>query len=116
MRSRSWHLCLRSKPCWCNRLNDEQTDGGAGPLELRIDAKTFVTADGTSVQIVRGLNLRLEAGGFGAMIGPSGCGKTTILHIAAGLDADFTGERRGPGGGRAIVLRDRRLSPARHVA
>src|ERR1700727_2898040 len=105
MRSRSWHLCWRSKPCWCNHLNDEQTDGGAGPLELRIDAKTFVSAEGTPVEIVRGLNLRLEAGGFGAMIGPSGCGKTTMLHIAAGLDADFTAEPRAPrcGLGRAFL-------------
>src|SRR6202167_4639300 len=116
MRSRSWHLCLRSKPCWCNRLNDEQTDGGAGPLELRIDAKTFVSADGTSVQIVRGLNLRLEAGGFGAMIGPSGGGKTTILHIAAGLDADFAGQRRVPGARLGIVFQEPRLLPWRTVA
>src|ERR1700690_1041406 len=116
MRSRSWHLCSRSKPCWCNRLNDEQTDGGAGPLELRIDAKTFVSADGRSVEIVRGLNLRLEAGGFGARIGPSGCGKTTILHIAAGLDADFTGERRVPGARLGIVFQEPRLLPWRTVA
>jgi ABC-type nitrate/sulfonate/bicarbonate transport system ATPase subunit len=97
-------------------LNDEQTDGGAGPLELRIDAKTFVSADGTSVEIVRGLNLRLEAGGFGAMIGPSGCGKTTILHIAAGLDADFAGQRRVPGARLGIVFQEPRLLPWRTVA
>jgi NitT/TauT family transport system ATP-binding protein len=97
-------------------LNDEQTDGGAGPLELRIDAKTFVSAEGTPVEIVRGLNLRLEAGGFGAMIGPSGCGKTTILHIAAGLDADFVGERRVPGVRLGIVFQEPRLLPWRTVA
>ncbi len=97
-------------------MNDEQTDGGAGPLELRIDAKTFVSADGTSVEIVRGLNLRLEAGGFGAMIGPSGCGKTTILHIAAGLDPDFIGERRAPGARLGIVFQEPRLLPWRTVA
>jgi ABC-type nitrate/sulfonate/bicarbonate transport system ATPase subunit len=97
-------------------LNDEQTDGGAGPLELRIDAKTFVSAEGTPVEIVRGLNLRLEAGGFGAMIGPSGCGKTTILHIAAGLDADFTGQRRIPGTRLGIVFQEPRLLPWRTVA
>jgi ABC-type nitrate/sulfonate/bicarbonate transport system ATPase subunit len=97
-------------------LNDEQTDGGAGPLELRIDAKTFVSAEGTPVEIIRGLNLRLEAGGFGAMIGPSGCGKTTILHIAAGLDADFTGQRRVPGARLGIVFQEPRLLPWRTVA
>ena len=97
-------------------MNDEQTDGGAGPLELRIDAKTFVSAEGTPVEIVRGLNLRLEAGGFGAMIGPSGCGKTTILHIAAGLDADFAGQRRVPGARLGIVFQEPRLLPWRTVA
>jgi NitT/TauT family transport system ATP-binding protein len=97
-------------------LNDEQTDGGAGPLELRIDAKTFVSAEGTPVEIVRGLNLRLEAGGFGAMIGPSGCGKTTILHIAAGLDPDFVGQRRVPGTRLGIVFQEPRLLPWRTVA
>ena len=97
-------------------MNDEQTDGGAGPLELRIDAKTFVSAEGTPVEIVRGLNLRLEAGGFGAMIGPSGCGKTTILHIAAGLDTDFVGERRVPGARLGIVFQEPRLLPWRTVA
>jgi NitT/TauT family transport system ATP-binding protein len=97
-------------------LNDEQTDGGAGPLELRIDAKSFVSADGVSVEIVRGLKLRLEAGGFGAMIGPSGCGKTTILHIAAGLDPDFIGERRIPGSRLGIVFQEPRLLPWRTVA
>ncbi len=97
-------------------MNDEQTDGGAGPLELRIDAKTFVSAEGTPVEIVRGLNLRLEAGGFGAMIGPSGCGKTTILHIAAGLDTDFVGELRVPGARLGVVFQEPRLLPWRTVA
>jgi NitT/TauT family transport system ATP-binding protein len=97
-------------------LNDEQTDGGAGPLELRIDAKTFVSVEGMPVEIVRGLNLRLEAGGFGAMIGPSGCGKTTILHIAAGLDPDFVGQRRVPGDRLGIVFQEPRLLPWRTVA
>ena len=81
----------------CNRLNDAQTAGGAALLELRIDAKSYLSADGTAVEVVRGLDLRLETGSFGALIGPSGCGKTTILKIAAGLDTDFRGERRTPG-------------------
>jgi ABC-type glutathione transport system ATPase component len=75
-------------------LNDAQSAGDAAPLELRIDAKAFMSADGTPVEVVRGLELRLEAGSFGALIGPSGCGKTTILKIAAGLDRDFRGRLR----------------------
>jgi ABC-type nitrate/sulfonate/bicarbonate transport system ATPase subunit len=97
-------------------LNDAQSAGDAAPLELRIDAKTFLSADGTPVEVVRGLNLRLEAGSFGALIGPSGCGKTTILRIAAGLDTDFRGEIRTPGSGRlGIVFQEPRLLPWRTV-
>jgi NitT/TauT family transport system ATP-binding protein len=97
-------------------LNDAQTAGDAAPLELRIDAKTFLSADGTPVEVVRNLRLRLEAGSFGALIGPSGCGKTTILRIAAGLDRDFAGELRTPGSGRlGMVFQEPRLLPWRTV-
>jgi ABC-type nitrate/sulfonate/bicarbonate transport system ATPase subunit len=97
-------------------LNDAQTAGDAAPLELRIDAKSYLSADGTPVEVVRGLELRLEAGSFGALIGPSGCGKTTILRIAAGLDPDFRGRLRTPGSGRlGIVFQEPRLLPWRTV-
>jgi ABC-type nitrate/sulfonate/bicarbonate transport system ATPase subunit len=97
-------------------LNDAQSAGEAAPLELRIDAKSFTSADGTPVEVVRGLKLRLEAGSFGALIGPSGCGKTTILRIAAGLDADFSGQLRAPGSGRlGMVFQQPRLLPWRTV-
>jgi ABC-type nitrate/sulfonate/bicarbonate transport system ATPase subunit len=97
-------------------LNDVRTAGDAAPLELCIDSKTYLSADGTPVEVVRGLNLRLEAGSFGALIGPSGCGKTTILKIAAGLDLDFRGEIRTPGAGRlGIVFQEPRLLPWRTV-
>jgi ABC-type nitrate/sulfonate/bicarbonate transport system ATPase subunit len=97
-------------------LNDAQPAGDAAPLELRIDSKTFLSADGTPVEVIRDLKLRLEAGSFGALIGPSGCGKTTILRIAAGLDPDFRGELRTPGSGRVgIVFQEPRLLPWRTV-
>ena len=97
-------------------MNDAQTAGDAAPLELRIDAKTFLSADGTPVEVVRNLRLRLEAGSFGALIGPSGCGKTTILRIAAGLDREFAGELRTPGSGRlGMVFQEPRLLPWRTV-
>jgi NitT/TauT family transport system ATP-binding protein len=98
-------------------LNDAQTAGAATPLEIRIDSKTFVSAEGKPVEVIRDLHLQLDAFSFGALIGPSGCGKTTILHIAAGLDPDFTGERRIPGRGRlGMVFQEPRLLPWRTVA
>jgi NitT/TauT family transport system ATP-binding protein len=97
-------------------LNDAQLAGDAAPLELRIDAKTYLSADGTPVEVVHDLRLRLDAGSFGALIGPSGCGKTTILRIAAGLDRDFLGELRTPGSGRlGMVFQEPRLLPWRTV-
>ena len=85
-------------------------------LELRIDAKSYRSADGTPVEVVRGLKLRLETGSFGALIGPSGCGKTTILKIAAGLDADFRGERQAAQPGRhGMVFQEPRLLAWRTV-
>lgn len=97
-------------------MNDAQTAGDAAPLELRIDAKRYLSADGTPIEVVRDLELRLEAGSFGALIGPSGCGKTTILKIAAGLDADFHGECHAPGTGRlGMVFQEPRLLPWRTV-
>ena len=92
------------------------TFGGAALLELRIDAKSYRSADGTPVEVIRGLKLRLETGSFGALIGPSGCGKTTILKIAAGLDADFQGERRTPESSRlGMVFQEPRLLAWRTV-
>jgi ABC-type nitrate/sulfonate/bicarbonate transport system ATPase subunit len=97
-------------------LNDAPTAGDAAPLELRIDAKSYRSADGTPVEVIRNFELRLEAGSFGALIGPSGCGKTTILKIAAGLDADFSGMRYPPGAGRlGFVFQEPRLLPWRTV-
>ena len=97
-------------------MNDAQTAGDAAPLELRIDAKSFLSADGARFDVVRDLELRLDAGSFGALIGPSGCGKTTILRIAAGLDPDFRGRLRTPGSGRlGIVFQEPRLLPWRTV-
>src|SRR5436853_1740880 len=43
------------------------------------------------VQALRGINLKVEAGGMISIIGPSGSGKTTLLNILGGLDRATAG-------------------------
>jgi putative ABC transport system ATP-binding protein len=43
---------------------------------------------------LRGLDLRVEAGQFVAVLGPSGCGKSTLVNLAAGMDEPSAGEVR----------------------
>lgn len=47
--------------------------------------KSFASADGP-VAVLRGIDLRLDAGESLALTGDSGSGKSTLLHLAAGLD------------------------------
>lgn len=43
--------------------------------------------DDIVVKAIRGINLKVEAGEFAAIVGPSGSGKTTFLNIISGLDS-----------------------------
>ena len=61
---------------------------GAG-IELR--DLHFAYADGEP-EVLRGVNLKIEAGESVAIVGPSGCGKTTLLKIMLGVHAPTSGE------------------------
>ena len=47
-----------------------------------------------AVEILKGIDLSLEKGGFLVLVGPSGCGKSTLLNTIAGLESISSGEIR----------------------
>jgi lipoprotein-releasing system ATP-binding protein len=47
--------------------------------------------DGRTIPILKGIDLRIEAGEMLAVVGPSGAGKSTLLHIMGTLDLPTAG-------------------------
>ncbi len=45
-----------------------------------------------SVEVLKGINMDVDAGEFIVLVGPSGCGKSTLLAIIAGLEHANDGE------------------------
>ncbi len=70
-------------------------DGNGKPpmLELQSICKSFHDGEG-ELRVLRGIDLRLDAGHSVAIQGASGSGKSTLLQIAAGLETPDRGEVR----------------------
>lgn len=62
--------------------------------------KTYHTADGP-FEVLRGIDLTLQAGETLALTGESGSGKSTLLHLIGGLDTPDQGQ---------ILLQDRDIA------
>jgi putative ABC transport system ATP-binding protein len=70
----------------------------------------------TQVTALAGLDLRIEAGAFVAIMGPSGSGKSTLLHLVGGLDTPNSGIVR-VGDAQLESMSERQLTTwrSRHV-
>ena len=58
-------------------------------LEIDRVVKRFAAAE-----VLKGIDLAVERGGFLVLVGPSGCGKSTLLNTIAGLETVTEGEIR----------------------
>jgi len=56
-------------------------------LELRNIRKSF-----GELEVVHGIDLKIEDGEFIVFVGPSGCGKSTLLRLIAGLEDPTSGD------------------------
>src|SRR6202011_5742491 len=61
-------------------------------ISLRDVRKSYTSANGEKIEVLRGVNLDVEAGSFNVVRGESGSGKTSLLRILGMLDTDFTGD------------------------
>jgi lipoprotein-releasing system ATP-binding protein len=83
------------------------------PLEARNIHKSYPYADGKQLQVLQGVNLRVEPREVVAVIGASGAGKSTLLHILGALDRPTTGEVLL--GGRSLAgVDDREIATVRN--
>ena len=65
-------------------------------ISVRGLGKRFVTDEGT-VEVLRGIDLDVQAGERIAVIGASGAGKSTLMHLLGGLDRPSEGSVRFEG-------------------
>jgi len=82
----------------------------AAPVHLDRVRKEYESG----VVAVHGVDLRVEAGEFVALLGRSGSGKSTLLRVLAGLDSEIEGEVTVRGA-VSVAFQQPRLLPWRKV-
>ena len=70
------------------------SDRDAGPDVLRLQGlrKSYNVGKPTEVEVLHGLDLRLQRHDFAALVGASGSGKSTLLNLVGLLDTPTAGE------------------------
>ena len=86
---------------------------GTALLETLNVHKTYTDGRRT-VEVLKGINLTVEANSLVSLVGPSGAGKSTLLHILGGLDEPTRGEVHFKGR-RMYSLGDAALSRIRNA-
>ncbi|WP_339824988.1 ABC transporter ATP-binding protein [uncultured Arenimonas sp.] len=67
-------------------------DGGQEVLRLQGIRKSYNVGKPTEVEVLHGLDLRLQRSDFAALVGASGSGKSTLLNLVGLLDRPSDGE------------------------
>src|SRR5699024_11449103 len=67
-------------------------DPGQEVLRLEGLRKSYNVGKPTEVEVLHGLDLRLERSDFTALVGASGSGKSTLLNLIGLLDTPTAGE------------------------
>ncbi|HEU5050347.1 MAG TPA: ABC transporter ATP-binding protein [Gemmatimonadales bacterium] len=60
-------------------------------LEAQALRKVYTGGDGSSIEVLAGVDLTLHRGEFVAIVGASGAGKSTLLHLLGALDEPTSG-------------------------
>ncbi|MFF2551104.1 ABC transporter ATP-binding protein [Nocardia sp. NPDC058058] len=82
-------------------------------LEL-VDVVREYRIGGAPVRALDGVSLRIDTGGFVAVVGPSGAGKSTLLHLLGALDVPDSGSIRFRGNEIGDSSEERRAEFRRH--
>jgi putative ABC transport system ATP-binding protein len=82
-------------------------------LEIENVTKSFTVGDGV-VEVLKGINIRVDQGEFGIIFGPSGCGKSTLLHCLLGLEQPTSGTVKMEGTDIYGLTEDQRSLYRRH--
>ncbi len=87
----------------------------AAPPLIELSGVTRTYGSGTAAfQALAGVDLRIDAGEFVAVMGPSGSGKSTLMNILGCLDTPSTGSYRFEGIEVGTLTREQRALLRRH--